>query len=433
MRKRIVTITVFLLCITAGSTAYWFFNNNSSGLITGVVDNEVVNEECIEEPALLKYGINIDSIEIEEFRIQKNQTLATILGAFNVGPLQVSEICKASLPVYNLANIHSGKKYTVFTSRDSLKTLQCFVYEASPMDHIVVKLTEGIEVFKDDIPVDTTVRKIGGLIRGSLYETLKQQDTPSDLAVRMSQLFAWQIDFFRLFEGDNFRIIYEEISVNGTPMKTGKILAASFEQQGKPYYAISFEEDGKAKFFNEEGKNVIGAFLKAPLKFFRITSHFSKNRFHPVLKKNKAHLGTDYAAPAGTPILAVGSGKVVEARYSQFNGNYVKIKHNNTYSTQYLHMSKFAGGIRKGASVAQGQVIGYVGSTGLATGPHVCYRFWKNGKQVDPRSVNVVQTDPIKSVNREAFNKVKDYYIAELGAIEPDEGKKTMEEFVLQP
>lgn len=433
MRKRVGVITVFLLCSIAGMIAYWSFYEKSAQVAL-VEDNEsIIEEEETKEPALLKYGIHIDSIEVEEFRIQKNQTLATILGAFNVGPLQVSEICKASLPVYNLSNIHSGKKYTVFTSRDSLKTLQCFVYEASPMDHIVVKLTEGIEVFKDDIPVDTTVRKIGGLIRGSLYETLKQLDTPYDLAVRMSQLFAWQVDFFRLFEGDNFKIIYEEISVSGTPMKTGKILAASFEQQGKPYYAISFEEDGKTKFFNEEGKNVIGAFLKAPLKFFRITSHFSKNRFHPVLKRNKAHLGTDYAAPTGTPILAVGSGKVVEARYSQFNGNYVKIKHNNTYSTQYLHMSKFAKGIKKGASVAQGQVIGYVGSTGLATGPHVCYRFWKNGKQVDPRSVNVVQTDPIKASSREAFAKVKDYYLAELEAIEPVGEKKTMEEFVLHP
>ncbi len=431
MRKGIVAAAGVLLCVVVGFVAYRFFYNQPN-TVTGVVNDEPLVEERQEEAIVLKYGINVDSTDMEEFRIQKNQTLGNILGSFNLSPLQISEICKASMPVYDLANIHSGKKYTVFTSKDSLKTLQCFVYEASPMDHIVVRLTDGVEVFKDDIPVDTIIRKVGGRVRGSLYETLKNQDTPYDMAVRMSRLFAWQVDFFRLFEGDSYKIIYEEISVNGEPLKTGKILAASFEQHGKPYYAIGFEEGGKQKFFNEEGKNVIGAFLKAPLKYFRITSHFSKNRFHPVLKRNKAHLGTDYAAPTGTPILAVGSGKVVEARYSQFNGNYVKIKHNNTYSTQYLHMSKFAKGIKKGVSVNQGQVIGYVGSTGLATGPHVCYRFWKNGKQVDPRSVNVVQTDPIKKENLEAFNVVKERYLKELDSIDLDGSSTMEEELVLQ-
>jgi murein DD-endopeptidase MepM/ murein hydrolase activator NlpD len=416
MQKRLVGV-VFALLVTIVAAGYLFKSNTKSKkkLPKEIVVIDTISAEPVE--VLRKYGLVLDSLDIEENKIMRNQTLAHILGQYNISPLLVNQISAQSKGIYNLANIHSGKSYKVYKSKDSLSTLQCFVYEASPMDHIVVKLTNGIEVFKDEIPVDTTIRSIGGIVENNLYETINSLNATQDLAANLAQMFAWQVDFFRLFKGDNFKVIYEEISVNDQAIKTGKILAASFEQHGKTYYAINFEEDGKAKYFNEEGLNVRGAFLKAPLKFFRITSRFSKKRFHPVQKRVKAHLGTDYAAPTGTPIIAVGAGTVVEARYSQFNGNYVKIKHNGTYTTQYLHMNKIAKGMRKGVRVAQGQVIGYVGSTGLATGPHVCYRFWKNGKQIDPRNDNVIQTDPIKKQNKEAFEIVKTDMIAKLDSI----------------
>lgn len=417
MTKAIIGI-VSALCISVVVLTYSFKKTSET---LNDPEAKVALTPEIKKPELpapvLKYGMVLDSLDFEEHTIQRNQTLGSILADLNVSPLQVNEICDASKPVYNLANIHLGKTYKIYKSRDSLKSLKCFVYEASPMDHIVVRLSEGIEVFKDDIPVDTVRKSVGGVIESSLYQTLNSINANPDLAVRLSQIFAWQVDFFRLFKGDNFKVIYEEISVNGQPIKTGKILAASFEQHGKTFYAINFEEDGQEKYFNEEGKNVRGAFLRAPLKFFRITSRYTKKRYHPVLKRYKAHLGTDYAAPRGTPILAVGSGKVVAAAYSRYNGNYVKIKHNGTYTTQYLHMSKIANNVRKGKYVSQGQVIGYVGSTGLASGPHVCYRFWKNGKQVDPRSVNVIQTDPIKKENLPAFEIVKKEMISQLDSI----------------
>lgn len=417
MTKAIIGI-VSALCISVVVLTYSFKKTSET---LNDPEAKVALTPEIKKPELpapvLKYGMVLDSLDFEEHTIQRNQTLGSILADLNVSPLQVNEICDASKPVYNLANIHLGKTYKIYKSRDSLKSLKCFVYEASPMDHIVVRLSEGIEVFKDDIPVDTVRKSVGGVIESSLYQTLNSINANPDLAVRLSQIFAWQVDFFRLFKGDNFKVIYEEISVNGQPIKTGKILAASFEQHGKTFYAINFEEDGQEKYFNEEGKNVRGAFLRAPLKFFRITSRYTKKRYHPVLKRYKAHLGTDYAAPRGTPILAVGSGKVVAAAYSRYNGNYVKIKHNGTYTTQYLHMSKIANNVRKGKYVSQGQVIGYVGSTGLASGPHVCYRFWKNGKQVDPRSVNVIQTDPIKKANLPAFEIVKKEMISQLDSI----------------
>lgn len=417
MRKGLLGVVVALL-VTIVAVSY-FLNNKSDNTEIQTQEKLAVDSTLINAPVVVlrKYGLALDSMFIEENKIKRNQTLAHILGQYNISPLMVRQICDQSKEVYNLRNIHSGKSYKTYRSKDSLNSLQCFVYEASPMDHIVVKLTNGVEVFKEDIPVDTTVRSIGGKIESSLYETIASLNASQDLAASLAQMFAWQVDFFRLFEGDNFKVIYEEISVNGNPLKTGKILAASFEQHGKTYYAINFTEDGKAKYFNEDGLNVRGAFLKAPLKFFRITSRFTKKRFHPVQKRFKAHLGTDYAAPTGTPIIAVGSGTVVDARYSQFNGNYVKIKHNGTYTTQYLHMSKIAKGMRKGTRITQGQVIGYVGSTGLASGPHVCYRFWKNGKQVDPRNENVVQTDPIKKQNKAAFALVKSEMIAKLDSI----------------
>jgi len=418
MRKGKLGVFVALLLVTVVAISYFINNNTKSSKVQTPILAAVDTIVSIPAEVIRKYGLVLDSLEIEENKIQKNQTLAHILGEYNISPLMVRQICDQSKDVYNLRNIHSGKSYKVYKSKDSLNALQCFVYEASPMDHIVVKLTDGVEVFRDDIPVDTTIRSIGGKIESSLYETISSLNATQDLAANLAQMFAWQVDFFKLFDGDNFKVIYEEISVNGQPLKAGKILGASFEQHGKTYYAINFEEDGKSKYFNEEGLNVRGAFLKAPLKFFRITSRFTKKRFHPVQKRFKAHLGTDYAAPTGTPIIAVGSGTVIEAKYSQFNGNYVKIKHNGTYTTQYLHMSKIAKGMRKGTGVVQGQVIGYVGSTGLASGPHVCYRFWKHGKQVDPRNENVVQSDPVKKANRAAFNLLKTEIITKLDSIQ---------------
>ena len=206
--------------------------------------------------------------------------------------------------------------------------------------------------------------------------------------------------------GAYFKVIFEEIFVDGQRIGIGNILAAEFVHRDQPFYSYRFVQDSVANFFDENGESLRKAFLKAPLNFSRISSRYTKKRFHPVQKRWKAHLGTDYAAPSGTPILATGDGTVTESAYGKANGNYVKIRHNSTYSTQYLHMSKRKS--KKGDFVRQGDVIGYVGATGLATGPHVCYRFWKNGEQVDPYSQDLPASEPINPKYRDEYNAVKD-------------------------
>ena len=224
-------------------------------------------------------------------------------------------------------------------------------------------------------------------------------------------VFAWQIDFFRITPGDTYNIIYTEEVIDGEVVGVKDIKAARFTHNKKPFFAFSYDQGLGNDFFDDQGKSLRKTFLRSPLKFYRISSKYQKKRFHPVLKRYRDHLGTDYAAPRGTSIFSVADGKVIEARYTRNNGYYVKIKHNNIFSTQYLHMSKFAKGIKPGRLVKQGEIIGYVGSTGLATGPHVCFRFWRNGRQVDPYKQNdLPQGDPVNPQHLSAFNYVKEKY-----------------------
>tara|TARA_B100000519_G_C14103273_1_gene372101 strand:- start:137 stop:838 length:702 start_codon:yes stop_codon:yes gene_type:complete len=227
----------------------------------------------------------------------------------------------------------------------------------------------------------------------------------------MVDVFAWQIDFFRINPGDSYSIVYTEEIIEGEFVGVNRIKAARITHNDKPYFAFAYDQGLGYDFFDDEGKSLRKTFLRAPLKFYRISSKYKKRRFHPVLKRYRDHLGTDYAAPRGTPIVTVADGKVVEARYGRNNGYFVKVRHNNIFTTQYLHMSKFAKGIRPGKEVKQGDVIGYVGSTGLATGPHVCFRFWRNGKQVDPYKQNdLPEGEPVLNNHWNAFNYIKEKY-----------------------
>jgi murein DD-endopeptidase MepM/ murein hydrolase activator NlpD len=230
-------------------------------------------------------------------------------------------------------------------------------------------------------------------------------------------ILAWQVDFQRLNKGDEIKIIYEEMQVEGKSIGIGQIKGIYFRYGQKEVYAIPFNQGEGLEYFDENGNSLRKALLKYPIEFTRISSRYSMRRFHPVLKVNRPHLGTDFAAPTGTPVRSVGDGVVVEATYTANNGNYVKIRHNSTYTTQYLHLSKIAPGIKAGVSVKQGQWIGNVGSTGLATGPHLCYRFWKNGVQIDALKAELPSALPIHPKHREAFNQVKEATIKRLDAI----------------
>jgi murein DD-endopeptidase MepM/ murein hydrolase activator NlpD len=251
---------------------------------------------------------------------------------------------------------------------------------------------------------------------------LDEMGISHELTNKFVDIFGWQVDFQRLQKGDKFKLIYEEKQVDGKYVGVNKINAIYFEHFNHAYYAIPFDQGEGISFFNADGKSLRKALLRYPIEFTRISSRYTQSRFHPVTKVWKAHLGTDFAAPTGTPIRAVGDGTVEEAQYKSNNGNYVKIRHNSTYTTQYLHMSRIAPGVRAGTRVTQGQTIGYVGSTGLATGPHLCYRFWKNGVQVDALAVDLPPSEPIKKENLEAFELTKREIMDKLDAIQfPDQ------------
>ena len=359
-------------------------------------------------PAVTRFGLPVDSFIIVNGSIERNQFLSDILNDYGIDNSMVLQLAEKARTVFSVRNLAAGKPYTIFCSKDSAQKAQYFIYQPNATDYVVYDLRDSMKVYTGRRPVTTQSETLSGTIASSLYETLESHHADPDLAVKLANIFAWTVDFYFIQKGDWFKIVYDQQYVNGNPIESGAIRWAEFSSRGQLYKAYYFEPDSASggEFFNEKGESLRKAFLKAPLKYIRITSHYSLHRFHPVEKIWKAHLGTDYAAPTGTPIHTTGSGVVIASRYTRFNGNYVKIKHNQTYTTQYLHMSRRA--VKVGQHVVQGQVIGYVGMTGLATGPHVCYRFWKNGKQVDPLKLKFTGATPVAKKYMPEFTHLVD-------------------------
>jgi len=326
------------------------------------------------------YHFPKDSFLVVQEEIKKNEVLSTILYRHHVDWPQIDEIVKACKGTFNVNGIQLGKPYTVLCKPDSTEKAEYFIYETSSAKYVVLELEEPkayIAEKQQEVRLDVAE----GKIESSLFLTMTQNNLSPALAMEMADIYAWTIDFYRLQKGDAFKVFYEKKYVEDEFIGIGKIYACEFSNGGENLQAYRYEKDGKIDFYDEEGNSLRKAFLKSPLKFGRISSKYTNRRFHPVQKRWKAHKGTDYAAPTGTPILSTGDGVVIASAYTKNNGNYVKIRHNSTYTTQYLHMSKRL--VKKGDRIKQGQTIGKVGSTGLATGPHVCYRFWKNGAQVN--------------------------------------------------
>jgi len=371
---------------------FWIIDKDENSPIEKQEVAQVAIEEVVPIEENLLYGINIDQLDITEGIVKRNQTLSAILAPFNVPYQIIDEIAKKSAEIFDVRKIAFNKKYTVLTPKDSLKA-QFFIYEPNPTEFVVFKLDQP-EIYKESKPMEIKNREIGGTITSSLYVNMTSLGLTPDLIDQFADLYGWVVDFQRLQKGDKFKVVFKEQLVENKTVGIEDIEAAYFEHMGQGYHAIPFEQNGIISYFDQEGNSLKKAFLRDPLKFTRISSRYSLSRFHPVQKRYKAHLGTDYAAPRGTEIRSVGDGTVLEAGYSGGNGNYVKIKHNGTYSTQYLHMSKIGKGIKRGTRVKQGQVIGYVGSTGLATGPHLCFRFWKHGKQVDWLREDIPPAEP---------------------------------------
>jgi murein DD-endopeptidase MepM/ murein hydrolase activator NlpD len=301
--------------------------------------------------------------------------------------------------------MQAGNRFCIISTKDSEKKVRYFVYEKNPVDYVVFKLENPIAISFGKKPVRIETETASGWIESSLWETLTEQQLDPELAVELSEIYAWTIDFHHLLKGDSFRAIFEKKFVKGQPVGIGRIKAASFNHKGEVFYAFYFKQDDHGSYFDERANSLQKAFLKSPIKFSRITSGYSKRRYHPILKKYRSHFGIDYAAKPGTPIMSTGDGVVLRAGYDSNNGRYVKIKHNGIYTTQYLHMSKIARGIKPGVKVKQRRVIGYVGSTGLATGPHLCYRFWKNGRQINPFKEDIPSVGPVKKDDLQDYNQ----------------------------
>ena len=354
------------------------------------------------EPRIL-YGLNIDSLEVIESKIERNQFLSQILSQYNVSLGLIDKLAKASREVFDVRKFRANRNYTVLCSNDSLHTARYFIYEPSRIEYVVYELSDSIKIFTGQHAVDTVVKSFAGVIDYSIYQTLTDAEAPTQLVNELSDVYAWQIDLFKVQKGDKFKMLYEEVQIRGERVGVGKILAAQFERGEDEFYAIHYDQGGKEDYFDENGNSLRKAFLKAPLQYSRISSRFSHSRLHPVLKIRRPHHGVDYAAPRGTPVRSVGDGVITKANYSGGAGKYVKVRHNGTYTTGYMHLSKYGKGVRVGKRVKQGDIIGYVGSTGLSTGPHLDYRVWKNGKAVDALKIEMPPSEPISDEHRETY------------------------------
>ena len=361
------------------------------------------------------YGIPVDSFTVVQGIIRRNQMLGNILYDYGVSNREVYELSLLPREKFDVRRVKAGNRYALFLDSIGVRYL---VYEQDRVNYAVVHFEDSVHVESREKPVDNRRLEASGELVTSLWEDFKVANVNPMLAIELSEIYAWSIDFFGLQQGDRFKVIYEESFVDSVSVGITKIHAAWFYHAGKAFWAIPFVQDSVMSFFDEEGNSLRKAFLKAPLRFSRISSRFSHSRLHPILKIRRPHHGVDYAAPSGTPVLAVGDGQITAAAYERGGGNYVKIKHNGVYNTTYMHLSRFGKGIRKGAWVKQGDVIGYVGSTGLSTGPHLDFRFYKNGSPVDPLKVEAPPVEPIYEENLVDFALVRNSFMAELNDIQ---------------
>ena len=369
----------------------------------------------VKVPEVVEFGYKLSDYQVHNDTVKKGDTFSKMLEGLNLGNRTVYEITEKVKDSFNLRTIRAGRPYIVLNSKVAPHTIQAFIYQPDDINYYVVDFRDSIVTHKKKKPITIRRRTIAAEINGSLSETLSNAGVDASLSHNLAEIFAYSVDFFKIQKGDKFAVTFNEKFINDT-IYAGVVNMESsfFEYKGKRIYAFPFKQDTlsrKSDYYDEEGKVLKTMFLKAPLKFSRISSKFSTRRFHPVQMRWKGHFGTDYAAPTGTPIMTTASGVVERTGYTAGNGNFVKVKHNGTYATQYLHMSKIL--VRQGQHVNQGDIIGKVGSTGLATGPHVCYRFWKNGVQVDALGQKLPNSIPMAA-------KYKPRFLAEIAPLKKE-------------
>lgn len=423
--KYLKIIALGFCILTIGLSISFLKGNTSANVLSQI--QELSQKPTVEE--LFDYGFKIkssDSLEVITKKIRRNETLYSILRNYEVPLSVIHLVTKNTKKVFNHKNLAVNNNYHVYLTDDTSKTAKYFVYEYDLRNFVTISLKDSIYVDSGQRESYYEEERASGKVKTSLYASLMEKDLSPSLAYDIAEIFAWQVDFYRIRKGDAYHLILEREYIDGKPTGLEIVKAAKFIQKGKPYYAFRFEDNNRFRYFDEEGNSLQRTFLKAPLKYSRVSSRYTRKRFHPVLKRYKAHLGTDYVAPKGTPVYAVADGVIRRAGYTKNNGNYVRIKHNSVYETGYLHFSKIASGIKTGMTVKQGQVIGYVGDTGLASGVHLCYRLWKYGRQVDPYKQKNPAAKPIENEHQVRFLTYMNLTKVELDQMDMDSESKNL-------
>lgn len=350
------------------------------------------------------YGLDVTDYMIVDSVIPPGAIFGGLMASAGVPGHDIHQMVTIADTVFDLKRLRAGNRCTFIYEDTPDKSLRWFVYNIDRINYVTFDFGEPKSIIRGAKRVDTIVHQYSGIISSSLWNAMVADGKDPNLILSLSDIFAWVIDFYGIQKGDRFKVIYDMLAVEGESIGIGTVHAAWFEHVGKEYYAFRYEQDSVMQYFDEEGTSLRREFLKAPLQFRRISSHFSHNRLHPILRRYRAHHGVDYAAPSGTPVHTIGDGTVLEARYAGGAGKMVKIRHNSTYTTVYMHLRGFAKGIRTGVKVGQGELIGYVGSTGLSTGPHLDFRVYKNGTPINPLKL---ESPPAEPVNPERLEQYK--------------------------
>ncbi len=374
------------------------------------------NDEKTAPKANIQFGINADDYTVERKTVQSGESWSKILDSYGIGHRKVLRLDELTREICPLRQIRAGNRYTTFTRQDSVSVqLDHLVYEKNMVDYVVFSFVgDSVAVREGKRDVTIKRQKRTAVINNSLWGAIMEEKLPYSLAAEMEDIYQWTIDFFGIQVKDSFTVIYDEKFIDTMSIGVGRIWGAKFVHRGKEIYAIPFEQNGVVQYWEEDGGSLRKQLLKAPLKFTRISSKFSNARLHPVTRKVRPHHGVDYAAPTGTPVYSVADGVIVSKGFNGAAGHMIKVKHPGNLMSGYLHLSRYAKGISVGTRVSQGQVIGYVGSTGRSTGPHLDFRLWKNGTAIDPLKVPQKPAEPISKANREKFEKVRFRVVAEL-------------------
>lgn len=361
------------------------------------------------------FGIEADDYNIERKSVASGESWSKILNSYGIGSQKIMRLDELTKEICPLHNIRAGNHYITFTRKDSTAYLDHLVYEKNIVDYVVFSFVgDSVAVREGAREVNIQRQKRSAVIKTSLWGAIIDEKLPYALASELEDIYQWTVDFFGIQVGDRFTVIYDEKFIDTLSVGIGRVWGAKFTHRGKDIYAIPFEQNGKIQYWENDGGSLRKQLLKAPLKFTRISSGYSNARFHPVLKKYRPHHGVDYAAPSGTPVRSVADGVVIQKSYDKAAGYMLKIKHPGNLTSGYLHLRGYAKGIAKGSRVSQGQVIGYVGSTGRSTGPHLDFRLWKGGSAINPLKVPQKPTEPISAANRDRFEKVRTRVIMEL-------------------